>query len=74
MFIFPCLPTNQKKKKKFEYLSEIFVTIRIITFFKSLLLTLSSELDVRNFSMWKLLQEVQFTFIFQIALVFEKSF
>lgn len=63
-----------KKKKKIEYLSEIFATIHIITLFKSLLLTLSSELDVRNFSMWKLLQEVQFTFIFQIALVFEKSF
>ena len=64
----------KKKKKKIEYLSEIFVTIHIITLFKSLLLTLSTELDVRNFSMWKLLQEVQFTFIFQIALVFERSF
>ena len=59
------------KQKKIEYLSDIFATINTITLFKSLLLTLSSELDVRNFSVWKLLQEVQFTFIFQISLVFE---
>lgn len=53
----------------------VFVIEVIITLFKSLLLfslTLISELDARNFSMWKLPQEVQFTFILQIPLIIRK--